>query len=185
MKLIVGLGNPGKKYEHTRHNMGFDTIDLLSDLSQIDVDKEVFHGLMGRGNVFDQDIMLFKPTTYMNLSGTAVREVISYFKIPLEDVIIIFDDMALAPGKIRLRPDGSSGGHKGMQNIIDTLGTDNIKRIRIGIGEPEEHDNIDYVLSKPIKEERELIDAAIKNANEAVKEILKSDNFERAMNKFN
>ena len=185
MKLIVGLGNPGKKYEHTRHNMGFDTIDLLSDLSQIDVDKEVFHGLMGRGNVFDQDIMLFKPTTYMNLSGTAVREVISYFKIPLEDVIIIFDDMALAPGKIRLRPDGSSGGHKGMQNIIDNLGTDKIKRIRIGIGEPEENDNIDYVLSKPIKEERELIDSAIKNAIEAVKEILKSDNFERAMNKFN
>ena len=97
MKLIVGLGNPGKKYEHTRHNMGFDAVDLLSDLSQIDVDKEVFHGLMGRGNVFDEDIMLFKPTTFMNLSGTAVREVISYFKIPLEDVIIIFDDMALAP----------------------------------------------------------------------------------------
>lgn len=185
MKLIVGLGNPGKKYEHTRHNMGFDTIDLLSVLSQIDVDKEVFHGLMGRGNVFDQDIMLFKPTTFMNLSGTAVREVISYFKIPLEDVIIIFDDMALAPGKIRLRPDGSSGGHKGMQNIIDNLNTDKIKRIRIGIGEPEENDNIDYVLSKPIKEERELIDAAIKNAIEAIKEILKSDNFERAMNKFN
>jgi PTH1 family peptidyl-tRNA hydrolase len=93
--------------------------------------------------------------------------------------------MALAPGKIRLRPDGSSGGHKGMQNIIDNLGTDKIKRIRIGIGEPEEHDNIDYVLSKPIKEERELIDEAIKNCIEAVKEILKSDNFERAMNKFN
>ncbi|MBO4856836.1 MAG: aminoacyl-tRNA hydrolase [Bacilli bacterium] len=185
MKLIVGLGNPGKKYEHTRHNMGFDAIDLLSDLSQIDVDKEVFHGLMGRGNVFDEDIMLFKPTTFMNLSGTAVREVVNYFKIPLEDVIIIFDDMALAPGKIRLRPDGSSGGHKGMQNIIDNLGTDKIKRIRIGIGEPEENDNIDYVLSKPIKEERELIDEAIKNVIEAVKEILKSDNFERAMNKFN
>ena len=185
MKLIVGLGNPGKKYEHTRHNMGFDAIDLLSDLSQIDVDKEVFHGLMGRGNIFDEDIMLFKPTTFMNLSGTAVREVVNYFKIPLEDVIIIFDDMALAPGKIRLRPDGSSGGHKGMQNIIDNLGTDKIKRIRIGIGEPEENDNIDYVLSKPIKEERELIDEAIKNVIEAVKEILKSDNFERAMNKFN
>ncbi len=185
MKLIVGLGNPGKKYEHTRHNMGFDAVDLLSDLSQIDVDKEVFHGLMGRGNVFEQDIMLFKPTTFMNLSGTAVKEVVSYFKIPLEDVIIIFDDMALAPGKIRLRPDGSSGGHKGMQNIIDNLGTDKIKRIRIGIGEPEEHDNIDYVLSKPIKEERVLIDEAMKNTIEAVKEILKSDNFERAMNKFN
>ena len=184
MKLFVGLGNPGKKYEHTRHNMGFDVIDLFSDLSQIDVDKEVFHGLLGRGEALGEDVMLFKPTTYMNLSGTAVQEVIHYFKIPLEDVIIIFDDMALTPGKIRLRENGSSGGHKGMQNIIDLLGTEEIKRIRIGIGEPEGYDNVDYVLSKPIKEERELIDAAIKDAVEALKETLKSS-FERAMNKFN
>ena len=184
MKLIVGLGNPGKKYEHTRHNMGFDVIDLFSVLSQIDVDKEVFHGLMGRGEIFDEDIMLFKPTTFMNLSGTAVSEVIHYFKIPLEDVIIVFDDMALPPGKIRMRNDGSSGGHKGMQNIIDCLGTDQIKRIRIGIGEPEDNDNIDFVLSKPIKEERVLIDEAIKDAVEALKETLKS-NFDRAMTKFN
>ena len=184
MKLFVGLGNPGKKYEHTRHNMGFDVIDLFSDLSQIDVDKEVFHGLLGRGTALGQDVMLFKPTTYMNLSGTAVREVVSYFKIPLEDVIIIFDDMALEPGKIRLRNEGSSGGHKGMQNIIDLMGTQDIKRIRIGIGEPGDHDNIDYVLSKPIKEEREIIDVAIKNAVEALKETLKS-NFDRAMTRFN
>lgn len=184
MKLFVGLGNPGKKYEHTRHNMGFDVIDLFADLAQIDVDKEVFHGLMGRGEALGEDVMLFKPTTFMNLSGTAVREVISYFKIPLEDVIIIFDDMALEPGRIRLRNDGSSGGHKGMQDIIDNLGTDQIKRMRIGIGEPEGRDNIDYVLSKPIKEERELIDEAIKNAVEALKETLKS-NFDRAMTRFN
>ena len=184
MKLIVGLGNPGKKYEHTRHNMGFDAVDLFADLAQIDVDKEVFHGLLGRGEVFDEDIMLFKPTTYMNLSGTAVREIVNYFKIPLEDVIIIYDDMALNPGKIRLRLEGSSGGHKGMQNIIDCLGTDQIKRIRIGIGEPEGDDDIDFVLSKPIKEERELIDEAINDAIGALKEILKSD-FARAMNRFN
>ena len=184
MKLFIGLGNPGKKYEHTRHNMGFDAIDLFADLAQIDVDKEVFHGLMGRGEALGEDIMLFKPTTFMNLSGTAVQEVIHYFKVPLEDVVVIFDDMALVPGRIRLRLDGSSGGHKGMQNIIDNLGTDNIKRIRIGIGEPEDRDNIDYVLSKPIKEERELIDQAINECVEALKEIIKSG-FERAMNKFN
>ena len=184
MKLFVGLGNPGKKYEHTRHNMGFDVIDLFADLSQIDVDKEIFHGLLGRGEVFDEDIMLFKPTTFMNLSGTAVRELVSYFKIPLEDVIIIFDDMALPPGKIRMRMEGSSGGHKGMQNIIECMGTDQIKRIRIGIGEPEDNDNIDYVLSKPLKEERVLIDEAINEAVNALKEILKS-NFDRAMTKFN
>ena len=184
MKLFVGLGNPGKKYEHTRHNMGFDVIDLFSDLAQIDVDKEVFHGLLGRGEALGEDVMLFKPTTYMNLSGNAVQELVHYFKINLDDVIIIFDDMALPPGKIRLREDGSSGGHKGMQNIIECLSTEKIKRIRIGIGEPLENDTIDYVLSKPIKEEREQLDVAIKDAVEALKEILKSD-FARAMNKFN
>ena len=184
MKLFIGLGNPGKKYEDTHHNMGFDVIDLFADLSQIDVDKEVLHCLMGRGTALGEDVMLFKPTTFMNLSGIAVREVINYFKIPLEDVVVIFDDMALEPGKIRLRLDGSSGGHKGMQNIIDLLGTNEIKRIRVGIGEPGENDNIDYVLSKPVDEERELIQDAIKNAVEALKEMLKS-NFDRAMSKFN
>ena len=184
MKLFIGLGNPGKKYEHTRHNMGFDVIDLFSDLSQIDVDKEVFHGLMGRGNALGEDVMLFKPTTFMNLSGNAVQEVVHYFKVPLEDVVVIFDDMALEPGKIRLRLDGSSGGHKGMQNIIDMLGTDQIKRLRVGIGEPMERDNIDYVLSRPVDEEKELIEKAIKDAVEALKEIIKSG-FDRAMSKFN
>ena len=184
MKLFVGLGNPGKKYEHTRHNMGFDVIDLLADQARIDVDKEIFHGLLGRGEILDKDVMLFKPQTFMNLSGTAVREVISYFKIPLEDVVIIFDDMALEPGTIRLRMNGSSGGHKGMQNIIEQLGTEDIKRLRVGIGEPEDNDNIDYVLSKPIKEERVVLEEAINNAVMALKETLKS-NFERAMNQFN
>ena len=152
MKLIVGLGNPGKKYEHTRHNMGFDTVDLFAELAKIDIDKEAFKGLVGRGKVFEEDIYLLKPQTFMNLSGESVREIVNYFKIDIEDVIIIFDDMALEPGKIRLRASGSSGGHKGMQNIIDKLGTEEIKRIRIGIGESTD-DTIDYVLSKPLKEE--------------------------------
>ena len=183
MKLIVGLGNPGKKYEHTRHNMGFDTVDLFSELAKIDIDKEAFKGLVGRGKVFEEDIYLLKPQTYMNLSGESVREIVNYFKIDIEDVIIIYDDMALEPGKIRLRASGSSGGHKGMQNIIEQLGTEEIKRIRIGIGESTD-DTIDYVLSKPLKEERPLIDEAIKNAVEALKEILKS-NFDKAMTNFN
>ena len=184
MKLIVGLGNPGKKYENTRHNMGFMAIDLLSDQVDINVDKEVFHGLMGRGKIFEQDVILFKPTTFMNLSGTAVQEVVHYFKIELEDIVVIYDDMALEPGTIRLRKEGSSGGHKGMQNIIDCLSTEQIKRIRIGIGEPGENDNIDYVLSKPLKDEMPIIEEAIANAVRAVKEMLKSD-FDRAMNKYN
>ena len=184
MKLIVGLGNPGKKYEGTRHNMGFMAIDLLSDQAQIDVDKEVFHGLMGRGKIYNEDVILFKPTTFMNLSGTALQEVVHYFKIALEDIVVIFDDMALTPGVIRLRKEGSSGGHKGMQNIIDCLSTEEIKRIRIGIGEPGDWDNIDYVLSKPLKDEMPLIEEAIANAVRAVKEMLRSD-FDRAMNKYN
>ena len=183
MYLIVGLGNPGKKYEHTRHNMGFEVIDLLSDLSRIDVDKDVFNGLLGRGKIFDKDVMLFKPTTYMNLSGNAVREVVNYFKIEIENIIVVCDDMALKPGTIRLRSKGSSGGQKGLQNIIDNLGTEDFKRIRIGIGEPE-FDAIDYVLGKPLKEEMPLIEEAINNAVEAIKEALKTD-FERAMSKFN
>ena len=184
MKLIVGLGNPGKKYEGTRHNMGFMAVDLLSDQAQIDVDKEVFRGLMGRGKIYDQDVILFKPTTFMNLSGQAVQEVVHYFKIALEDIVVIYDDMALEPGKIRLRLEGSSGGHKGMQNIIDCLSTEQIKRIRIGIGEPGENNDIDFVLSKPLKDEMPLIEEAIANAVRAIKEMLKSD-FDRAMNKFN
>ncbi len=184
MKLIVGLGNPGKKYEKTRHNMGFMVLDLFSDISKIDIDKEVFHGLCGRGKLFDQDIILFKPTTFMNLSGTAVREISSYFKISLEDIIVVCDDMALLPGNIRLKPKGSSGGQKGLQNIIDNLGSEEFKRIRIGIGKPEYHDVVDYVLGKPLKEEIPLIEEAIQKAVDALKEALKFD-FDRAMNKFN
>ena len=183
MKLIVGLGNPGKKYEGTRHNMGFMAVDLFSDVSKIDIDREAFQGLLGRGKVLDQDVMLFKPTTFMNLSGNAVREVVNYFKIDVNDVVVIYDDMALAPGTIRLRLGGSSGGQKGMQNIIEQLGTDKIKRIRVGIGEPDDS-AIDYVLSKPLKEEKVLIDQALEKAKDALVMYLKKG-FEVAMNNFN
>lgn len=183
MKLIVGLGNPGSKYEHTRHNMGFDVIDLFSDLSKIDIDKETFKGVLGRGKVFDEDVILLKPLTFMNLSGESVQLVVNYFKIPIEDVLVIYDDMALVPGTIRLRSNGSSGGHKGMQNIIDKLHTENIKRIRVGIGEPT-YDTIDFVLAKPNKEEKPLIDEAIVRATEAIKVYL-NKNFETAMSQYN
>ena len=183
MKLIVGLGNPGKKYEHTRHNMGFDVIDLFADLAMIDIDKEAFKGLLGRGKVFDQDVLLLKPQTFMNLSGESVRAVADYFKIPLDDILVIYDDMALPVGKMRLRKSGSSGGHKGMQNIIEHFSSEDIKRIRIGIGEPT-FDTIDYVLSKPSKDEKPAIDECINDAVEAIKMILK-ENFDLAMSKFN
>ena len=183
MKLLVGLGNPGKKYEGTRHNMGFMTLDLFSDVSKIDIDREAFQGMIGRGKLFGEDVMLLKPTTFMNLSGHAVSEVINYFKIDIDDVVVVYDDMALEPGIIRLRLSGSSGGQKGMQNIIEQLGTEKIKRIRVGIGEPED-DSVDYVLSKPLKEEKELIDKAIEKAKDALVMYLKKD-FDAAMNTYN
>lgn len=183
MKLIVGLGNPGKKYEHTRHNMGFDVVDLFAEQAQIDIDKEAFKGLVGKGRVLGEEVLILKPQTFMNLSGESVQEIVSYFKIDLEDVIVVYDDMALAPGMIRLRPSGSSGGHKGMQNIIEHLHSEDIKRIRVGIGEPT-YDTIDYVLSKPVKDEIPLIQESIKLAAEALKDYLK-ESFEKVMTKYN
>ena len=183
MVLIVGLGNPGTKYEKTRHNMGFRVLDLLSEETGIEVSKEVFNGLLGRGKIFDNDVLLFKPTSYMNLSGTAVQQVVHYFKVDIDDIIVVFDDMALAPGTIRMRIQGSSGGQKGIQNIIEQLGTDKIKRIRVGIGEPIDN-AIDYVLGKPTKEEEPLINDAVIRAVEAIKEALKAS-FEKAMTKYN
>lgn len=183
MKLIVGLGNPGKKYEKTRHNMGFMVVDLFADVTGIDIDKEAFNGLLGRGKFLNEDVILLKPQTFMNLSGNCVQQVVHFFKIDIEDIIIVYDDMALPPGTMRMRLSGSSGGQKGMQNIIEMLGTEEIKRIRIGIGEPE-FDSIDYVLSKPTKDEQVLIDEAINRAVDALKESVRS-NFQKAMSLYN
>lgn len=183
MKLIVGLGNPGKEYELTRHNMGFLTIDKLADEWGVYVDKKYNKGLFQKVKYFDEDVYLLKPQTFMNLSGTSVSDFVSYFRINLEDIVVVYDELALPPGKIRLRLGGSSGGHKGMQNIIDQLKTDKIKRIRIGVGEPQ-YNVIDYVLSKPSKEDQDLINLAIEKAVEAIKDILKND-FHHAMSKYN
>ena len=183
MKLIVGLGNPGKKYEKTRHNMGFMVVDLFSDVTGIDVDKEAFEGLMGRGKFLDEDVIILKPQTFMNLSGVSVQKVVHFFQIPLEDVIIVYDDMALPPGTMRMRLSGSSGGQKGMQSVIDNLSSEDIKRIRIGIGEPY-IGSVDYVLGKPTKDEQVLIDEAIVRAVDALKETIRSS-FEKAMSLYN
>ena len=183
MKLIVGLGNPGKEYEQTRHNCGFRVIDAFADAAGVDIDKEQFHGVYGRFKYNREDILLFKPLTMMNLSGTAVQEISHYFKIDIENILVIFDDMAIEPGVLRLRPDGSSGGQKGMQNIIDNLGTDKIKRIRVGIGEPQ-YDSIDWVLGKPAGDDKVKIDEAIDRATKAIREYL-IHNFENAMSKYN
>ena len=183
MKLIVGLGNPGREYTMTRHNCGFRVIDAFADAAGVDIDKEQFHGVYGRFKYNGEDILLFKPLTMMNLSGTAVQEISHYFKIDIENILVIFDDMAIEPGVLRLRPDGSSGGQKGMQNIIDNLGTDKIKRIRVGIGEPQ-YDSIDWVLGKPAGDDKVKIDEAIDRATKAIREYL-IHNFENAMSKYN
>lgn len=183
MKLIVGLGNPGREYAKTRHNCGFMVIDSFANAAGVDIDKEQFHGVYGRFKFNGEDIILFKPLTMMNLSGNAVQEIVHFFKIDLEDVLIIYDDMAIEPGFLRLRPDGSSGGQKGMQNIIDNLGTDKIKRIRVGIGEPQ-FNSIDWVLGKPNEEDKIKIEGAIERATKAIREFLIHD-FSNAMSKYN
>lgn len=183
MKLIVGLGNPGKEYENTRHNCGFRAIEAYADMAQVDFNREDFKGRYTKFKLDDEDIILFEPLTYMNLSGEAVQQIVSFFKIPVEDIVVIYDDMAIKPGDIRLRLSGSSGGHNGIQNIINCLGTQNIKRIRIGIGEPT-FDPINYVLGKPSKEDEPLIEKGIKNAALAIREYLLKD-FNAAMCKYN
>ena len=183
MKLIVGLGNPGREYALTRHNCGFRALDAFSDAVGVDIDKEQFHGIYGKFKFDDEDIILFKPLTMMNLSGNAVREIVNFYKINTDDIVVIFDDMAIEPGNLRLRKNGSSGGQKGMQNIIENLGTDQIKRIRIGIGEPK-FNSIDWVLGKPSGEDKAKIDESIERCVKAIREFL-INNFENAMSKYN
>lgn len=183
MKLIVGLGNPGQEYEKTRHNCGFRVLDAFADMVDVDFNREDFKGVYGKFKLDDEDIILFKPMTFMNLSGTAVQQISHFYKIKYEDIVVVYDDLAIKPGDIRLRLNGSSGGQKGMQNIIDCLGTDQIKRIRVGIGEPK-FDVVDYVLGKPSGEEKELIDEAIERASFAIREFL-NHTFQSAMSKFN
>ena len=183
MKLIVGLGNPGREYKDTRHNYGFKVVDAFADAIGVDFNKEDFDGVYAKFKVDDEDVILFKPLTYMNLSGTAVQKIVHFFKIDVDDIVVVFDDLAIKPGEIRLRLEGSSGGQKGMQNIIDNLGTQNIKRIRIGTGEPT-FDTIDYVLGKPTKDELPLLEKAVDRSVGALKEYLNHD-FQNAMSKYN
>ena len=185
-KLIVGLGNIGKQYENTRHNIGFNAIDLLGNF--LNISFELNNNLNGFYGILISNefrLILFKPTTYMNLSGIAVKKIIDFYKINVEDIIIIFDDMNLPLGKVRLRIFGSSGGHNGIKNIIDNLSTDKIKRIRIGIGRPETNINVkDFVLSKFSDVEFKIINKALEKVKNAVLSYLDND-FNYAMNKFN
>ena len=183
MKLIVGIGNPGRQYAHTRHNVGFDVIDLLGKSHHIHVLRRWCRAVVGQGMIAGEEVVLAKPQTYVNLSGRAVSELARRMGIKPEDIIVITDDANLPVGKLRIRPGGSSGGHKGMKSIIEHLHTTEFPRIRVGIGAMR-GDAVDYVLSRVSKADVALALPSMKSAAEAV-EVMLSDGIEPAMNKFN
>lgn len=186
MYIIVGLGNPGKQYAHTRHNVGFDTIDILADKYNISVDIKKHKALCGKGMIGGQKVVLAKPQTFMNLSGESVRELVDFYKIdPEEELIVIYDDISLEPGQLRVRPKGSAGGHNGIKNIIAHLGTQVFKRVKVGVGEkPKGYDLADYVLGRFSKEDRMLMEDAFGRAAEAAV-CMMNDSMEHAMNQYN
>lgn len=186
MYIIVGLGNPGKKYEHTRHNVGFDTIDVLAERYHISVDAKKHKALYGKGTIEGRKVILAKPQTFMNLSGESVRELIDFYKVDeTEELIVIYDDISLDPGQLRLRAKGSAGGHNGIKNIIAHLGGQEFKRVKVGVGEkPKGYDLADYVLSRFPGEERREVDAALERAADAVVKII-TDDMASAMNEYN
>lgn len=185
MYLIVGLGNPEEEYANTRHNMGFDAINKISEKNNIKVNKTKFEGLYGTGEIEGEKVILLKPQTYMNLSGQSIKKYADYYKIVPENIIVIFDDIDMEKGQIRIRKQGSGGSHKGMISVVEMLGTEKIPRIRVGIGSPENKKYmIEYVISKINKEEQEQLQPGIEKAEEAVKAIIK-EGLDKAMNKYN
>ena len=186
MYIIVGLGNPDKKYQNTRHNIGFDVIDVIADKNHITVGERKHKALIGKGFVGGQKVVLVKPQTYMNLSGESVREVIDFYKIDEKsELIVISDDISLDVGQIRIRKKGSAGGHNGLKNIILHLGHNEFHRVKMGVGEkPEGYDLVDYVLGHFPKEEREIMDESAGRAADAV-ELMITDGADEAMNQYN
>lgn len=187
MKLIVGLGNLGKEYEKTRHNAGFMAMDLLADRVHASVSTKKFNALIETVHIEGQSVLLMKPMTYMNESGSAVAQAVNFYHIDPEDILVMHDDMDLPTGSLRIRKKGSSGGQKGMKNIIDCLKTSDIARIRIGVGHSArgDHDKVpDWVLSPVPKAEREVFDTALKGAADAAYDWV-SRPLEEVMSKYN
>lgn len=186
MYIIAGLGNPTAKYEKTRHNVGFDTIDVLAEKYHIKVTENRNRALCGTGIIEGEKVMLVKPQTFMNLSGESISAILNFYRLdPASQLIVIYDDITLAPGKLRIRKKGSAGGHNGMKNIIARTGTENFMRIRVGIGEkPEGWDLADYVLSRFSKEERKAVEEAMENAADAAALMIRGET-DLAMNRYN
>ena len=181
MKLIVGLGNPGQEYENTRHNLGFWIIDYLASKLNIELNKKKFNGLYCQNSKY----ILLKPQTYMNNSGECIVSFLNYFRIPLDNLLIIYDDIALPLGKFRYRGQGSDGGHNGVKNIVELLGSKNFKRLRVGIGYERKFLIRNWVLANFSLSEKEEIKKIMPNILNGLLEWIKGDNFERVMSKFN
>ena len=184
VKMVAGLGNPGKKYANTRHNVGFNVVDLLAGTLQIELTKRKFGARVGSGEAAGRRLILLKPWLFMNRSGESVAGAVAFYKLPLTDLLIVLDDMALEPGRIRIRASGSSGGHNGLEDIIAKLGTDRFARLRVGIGQSDRPDSVDYVLAEPTPEQRPLLAEASGLAKDAVLCWI-NEGIEAAMNKFN
>ena len=186
MFLIVGLGNPTKQYEKTRHNIGFDVMDALADKYNISISENKHKALCGKGVIEGMKVVLAKPQTYMNLSGESVAELVNYYKLdPESELIVVFDDISLEPGNIRIRKKGSAGGHNGIKNIIAMTGTQNFMRIKVGVGEkPKGWDLADYVLGRFLKEEQDTMKQAFENAAGAAAAIV-TQGADAAMNLYN
>ena len=186
MYIIAGLGNPTRQYEHTRHNVGFDGIDLISKTFQIPLNQNFGKAIVGKGLIEGQKVILVKPQTYMNLSGHSLSEIMTYFKEdPETQLIVLYDDISLEPGSLRIRLKGSAGGHNGIKSIIQCLGTEVFSRIKIGVGnKPDKMDLADHVLGHFSREDRVEVDKSLENACEAVKYIVQ-DQASVAMNLFN
>jgi PTH1 family peptidyl-tRNA hydrolase len=183
-KIVVGLGNPGSEYVGTRHNIGFCVIDELSQSLKIEVKKKKFGGAFGLGEFFGKRLILFKPLRYMNRSGEPVATVMGFYKVGLSDLLVVSDDMALEPGRMRLRAKGSCGGHNGLADVVGALGTNEVGRLRIGIGHSGEKDTVGFVLGKPCQADRDAISESVTRACDAVLCWIRYD-IETAMNRYN
>jgi len=183
-KLIVGLGNPGRKYAHHRHNVGFQCLDRLAKAHDLPFTRRRAKASLASGKIANVGVVLAKPLTYMNLSGQAVRQLVSFYKLPLEDVLVICDDLDLPLGTIRLRPEGGSGGHKGMRSIIEALGSQAFPRLRVGIGRPPGNDAVSYVLNDFTADERITLESVYEKVVAAVGLFLR-EGIEAAMNAYN
>jgi PTH1 family peptidyl-tRNA hydrolase len=183
MFLIVGLGNPGREYEDTRHNIGFKVVDNIAKEYNIEINRQKFKGIYGEGFINGQKVILLKPTTYMNLSGESVREVVDFYNLNNDEILVIYDDISLEVGKLRIREKGSAGGHNGIKSIIAHLNSDVFSRIKVGVGQPND-DLIKHVLGRFTKEEMVILSESIEASTRATTEIIKSD-VKTAMNQFN